>query len=269
MRIGSLFSGIGGLELGLEWAGLGTTAWQVEWEPHCRAVLRRHWPDAALYRDAHRFDVAGSERVQVIAAGFPCQPHAAMGKRSGVDDERWGWPAVERAIREHRPRVVVLENVRNLLRTGLGRVLRSLAELGYDAEWSVLRAADVGLPHGRARLFVVAYPGALRLEVFGQAYDDDGRLSLGDLPYRCDARIPPRPDAPASDWARYAGTGVTPGLRGRSDGIPERVDRVAALGNAVPPRMSEAVGRLIVNALPHNIGCDLDEDCMGCVEFLK
>jgi len=248
--IGSLFSGIGGLELGLERAGLGSKS---EVDPFCREILRRHWPDAELFGNAHEIDFDQVPSARVICAGFPCQPHAAHGLRKGTNDDRWGWPAVVRALDALRPDVLVLENVRNLLRTGFEVLLEDLRARGFDAEWSCLRACDVGLPHARQRVFVVAYPRKVGLQVFGPAYDDDGRLALGDVTNGCNARIPPGPAEDPDRWARYLEAGPPPGLRRRLDGIPRRVDRVASLGNAVPPRMSYAVGRLVVEAFRRRV----------------
>ena len=159
MRIGSLFSGIGGLELGLEWAGIGHTVWQVERDPFARSILARHWPDAD--RSVQDVTIAGSANlasVDVICGGFPCQDISTAGKGAGLAGERSGlWFEYLRIVRELRPRFVVVENVAALLSRGLDTVLGGLAEAGYDAEWFCLRASDVGAPHRRERLFVVAH----------------------------------------------------------------------------------------------------------------
>ena len=103
IRVGSLFSGIGGIDLGLERAGM-RVAWQCERDEFCRGILRRHWPDVHCYRDVRDVDGA-APRVDVIAAGFPCQPVSLAGKRAAQDDERWLWPEVARIVEgasEHR-----------------------------------------------------------------------------------------------------------------------------------------------------------------------
>lgn len=159
MRIGSLFSGIGGLELGLEWAGVGHVVWQVERDPFARSVLARHWPDAD--RSVEDVTIAGAANlapVDLICGGFPCQDISTAGKGAGLAGERSGlWFEYLRIVRELRPRFVVVENVAALLGRGLDTVLGGLAEAGYDAEWFCLRASDVGAPHRRERLFVVAH----------------------------------------------------------------------------------------------------------------
>ncbi len=159
MKIGSLFSGIGGLELGLESAGVGHTLWQVEAEAFPRSILARHWPGAD--RSVCDVRLAGSHNlapVEVICGGFPCQDISTAGLGAGLDGRKSGlWFEYARILREVRPRFVVVENVASLLVRGLDRVLGSLAELGYDAEWSTLSAAEVGAPHLRRRLFIIGW----------------------------------------------------------------------------------------------------------------
>lgn len=157
MRIGSLFAGVGGLELGLEWAGVGHTVWQVEREPFCRQVLAKHWPDAERFDDVRTVGAHNLAPVEVICGGYPCQPFSQAGRRAGSDDERHLWPEFARIIRELRPRFAVLENVAGHLSLGFGEVLGDLASLGYDAEWSCVRASDVGARHRRERVFVIAW----------------------------------------------------------------------------------------------------------------
>ena len=157
-RIGSLFSGIGGLELGLEMAGLGPVAWQAESDPFARQVLARHWPDARRFADVRDVTEASAERVEVVCGGFPCTDISLAGRGAGIDGPESGlWREFARVVGELRPRAVVIENVVALVHRGLGRVLSDLAACGYDALWFPLRAADVGAPHRRERIFVVAW----------------------------------------------------------------------------------------------------------------
>jgi DNA (cytosine-5)-methyltransferase 1 len=164
--IGSLCSGIGGLELGLERAWGARTLWQVEKSDYGRKVLARHWPDAARFVDVREVDARELAPVDCICAGFPCQPHSVAGSRRGRDDERWLWPAILHVVRELRPSWIVLENVPGLLSSdegaAFGQVLADLAACGFAATWSVLSAGDVGELEGRPaqkrqRVFVVAW----------------------------------------------------------------------------------------------------------------
>lgn len=152
-RIGSLFSGIGLLELGLEQAGLGSVAWQCEIDPWCRRVLAKHWPEAERFEDVRTMR---PRAVDVICGGFPCQPFSVAGAKRGLDDERWLWPDFARVIDEARPAIVVAENVPGLRARGLRPVLADLASLGFDAEWHHFRASDLGTPHERNRIWIVA-----------------------------------------------------------------------------------------------------------------
>jgi DNA (cytosine-5)-methyltransferase 1 len=158
VRIGSLFSGIGGLELGLEWAGVGRAVWQVERDEWCRGILARHWPDAERFDDVLSVGARNLAPVDLICGGPPCQDISYAGKGAGLAGARSGlWFEYARIVRELRPRFVVVENVSALLARGVDTVLGDLAEAGYDAEWRCIRASDVGAPHRRERLFVVAY----------------------------------------------------------------------------------------------------------------
>jgi len=162
---GSLFSGIGGLDLGLERAGMHCQ-WQVEKDAFCQKVLQKHWPDVTRYGDIR--GLSDLAKVDLIAGGFPCQPHSLAGERKASDDERDLWPEFARLIRELRPRWVVGENVLGLLSSEngsfFGSILRDLAEAGYDACWFVLSAAQVGAPHLRERVFLVAHSTSRGLE---------------------------------------------------------------------------------------------------------
>lgn len=166
---GSLFSGIGGLDLSFSRAGFDIR-WQVEIEPFCRAILKKHsamyWPNAVQHEDVKNVGKHNLESVDVIFGGFPCQPSSLAGYRKGQHDERWLWPEFYRVIREVKPKCVFIENVPGLLSanngTAFGGILRALARIGFDAEWDSIRAADFGAPHPRKRVYIVAYPKSQR-----------------------------------------------------------------------------------------------------------
>ena len=160
LTVGSLFSGIGGLELGVEHATGGRVAFQVERDAWCREVLAKHWPDAVRYDDV--CTVRGLPAVDILCGGFPCQDVSLAGKRAGFGGERSSlWREYRRIIADVGPRFVFVENVPGLLTADDGyafaEVLGDLAALGFDAEWDVFRASDVGAPHRRERLFLLAY----------------------------------------------------------------------------------------------------------------
>lgn len=156
--IGSLFSGIGGFELGFERTGKFETKWQVEIDDYATKILERHWPDVHRERDIRQCGRHNLDGVDCIIGGFPCQDISYAGKGAGLDGARSGlfFEAI-RLVCELRPRAVVLENVAGLLTRGLDRVLGTLAEIGFDAEWHCIPAAAVGAPHIRDRVFILAY----------------------------------------------------------------------------------------------------------------
>jgi len=161
LTVGSLFSGIGGLELGLERAGM-RVLWQVEKDPYALKVLAKHWPNVERFDDVREVGSHNLQTVDLICGGFPCQDVSLAGKRAGLQGERTTlWREFARIIRELRPRWVLAENVPGLLSSDsgmfFGQVLRDLAESGYDAEWQVLPAAAFGAPHKRDRVFIVGY----------------------------------------------------------------------------------------------------------------
>lgn len=157
LTVGSLFSGIGGLDLGLERAGM-RVVWQSEIDPYANRVLAKHWPDVPNLGDIKEIEWSKVERPDVICGGYPCQPFSQAGRRRGEEDPRHLWPWVKRCIGELRPRYAVLENVRGHLSLGGTTVIGELASIGYDAEWRVVSAASVGANHRRDRIIIVAYP---------------------------------------------------------------------------------------------------------------
>lgn len=236
MRIGSLFSGIGGLELGLEWAGVGHTVWQVEQDAYAQRVLAKHWPNARRYDDVRTVGAHNLEPVDVLCGGFPCQDISWAGDGAGLDGARSGlWSEYRRLIRELRPSYAVVENVSALLARGLGTVLGDLAELGFDAEWSCVFGCSVGAPHPRQRVFIVAYANGL-----------DGRARVRDSAARERGQVPTLDGAPRSraDWrARLANPSA---LYGGADGVPFGMDRNRAIGNAVMPAVGYVVGKMLL-----------------------
>lgn len=167
MKIGSLFSGLGGLELGLESAGLGETVWQVEQDALCLEVLERHWPHAKRFTDVRTVGADELVPVDLICGGFPCQDVSSAGRGEGLGGERSGlWFEFARIVGELRPSWVVVENVAGGALRWVDAVVSGLEQLGYQALPLPLSAGDLGAPHRRARVFVVAYADgySLRLE---------------------------------------------------------------------------------------------------------
>jgi len=228
MTFGSLFSGIGGIDLGLERAGM-TCKWQVEIDDFCQKVLTKHWPNVLKYKDIK--EVQNLPYVDLIAGGFPCQDISLAGKREGIKEgNRSGlWFEFAKIIRMVRSEYIILENVSGLLNNGMGTVLGDLATSGYDAEWQNLPASSFGAPHRRERVFIVAYANSL-----GCGYTQKRRNKVpifnGVLPQTL--------------WPWIS----EPPLLRSDDGVPNRVDRLKSLGNAVVPQVAEYIGKAIINS---------------------
>ena len=233
----SLFSGVGGGDLACQWL-LG---WQcvcyVEIDEYCQRVLRQRiadglLDDAPIWDDAKTFDGRPWRgRVDCVTGGPPCQPFSLAGKREGESDERNLWPAAFECIRQIQPRCGLLENVPGLISCGyFAAVLGTLADCGYDAEWGVLSAADVGAPHIRERLWIYFA-------------DTNGVRSQG---VRTTAQKP----WPQEQFERLVQAELRISLpAGSSGGVayryPNRVDRLRALGNGQVPLVAATAWRLL------------------------
>lgn len=156
MRIGSLCSGYGGLDMAAEALTGGRTVWVSDVDKGANKILAHRYPDVPNLGDFTVMDWSTVEPIDMLTAGYPCQPFSHAGKRAGTDDARHLWPEVLRCLTELRPPFALFENVRGHLSLGFDQVLADLASHDYDARWIVLRAADIGAPHGRARLFILA-----------------------------------------------------------------------------------------------------------------
>lgn len=226
LTVGSLFSGIGGIDLGLERAGM-TVKWHSEIDPYACRVLKKHWPDVPNLGDITQVNWEKVPYVDVIAGGYPCQPFSLSGNRAGENDARHLWPDFRNAISRIRPRYALLENVRGHLSLGGTAVVADLAAIGYDCEWRIISAASVGANHKRDRLIIVAYPNS----VGGPA-----RGTKRPVFWR-----------PSNYFDGHGWWRTEPAVGRMGHGIPRKVDRLRGLGNAVVPQVAEVVGRLIVS----------------------
>lgn len=156
LTIGSLFSGYGGLDMAVERVTGATPAWFVEYDTAPSTILNHHWPDVPNYGDVTKVDWETMPPVDILTGGYPCQPFSQAGQRKGTNDDRHLWPYVRQAIRVLRPRLTILENVAGHRSLGFDRVLGDMAEDGLHVRWASLRASDIGAPHHRERLFIVA-----------------------------------------------------------------------------------------------------------------
>ena len=265
LTVGSLFSGIGGIDLGLERAG-HRILWHSEIDNYACRVLKKHWPEIPNLGDVTTINWSEVPYVDIIAGGYPCQPFSSAGKRKGKEDPRHLWPYVLDAIRTIRPQYALMENVRGHLTLGFGDVLADLASCGYSAEWQIISAASVGAPHRRDRLFFVVYPDDARVRaserdmererstrfVFGDDLRNgiSGRgSSMADATgRRLEERQPESEKTQDSSLGSYevgSWWQTEPGMGRVAHGVPARVDKLRGLGNAVVPQVAELVGRLI------------------------
>lgn len=237
-----LFSGIGGFSLGLERAGMETVAF-CEVCQDAKNVLRKHWPDTPIFDDVRLLNAAtikraGIERVDVIAGGFPCQDISVAGKQAGLTGERSGlWGEYARIIGEINPRYVIIENVAALRSNGIGAVLSDLWALGYDAEWHVIPASCVGLPHQRERLWIVAYPSGEGLQKPILESLPDAFRATPEKPRFSDNWLSKR----VARWARSEPVQVGDGVSGRLASCAVR-----QYGNAVVPQIPQVIGQAIM-----------------------
>jgi DNA (cytosine-5)-methyltransferase 1 len=169
MKIGSLCTGYGGLDMAVESYFNAKTIWCAEYDKQASQLIEQRF-NIPNHGDIKAIDWASLEPIDILTAGYPCQPFSSAGSRKGSNDERHLWPYIKKAISVLRPRFVILENVRGHLSLGFKEVLQDLTEIGYDTRWQIVRASDVGAPHQRARLFIIAYPNSI-----------DWRVSLSDI----------------------------------------------------------------------------------------
>ncbi len=250
MKILDLFSGIGGFSLGLERAGFETVAF-CEIEPYCQKVLRKHWPDVPIFEDVRKLTAKDlPDDIRLICGGYPCQPFSLAGKREGQEDDRHLWPEVARLIQELRPDWFIGENVAGHITMGLDSALSDLEGLSYTWETFVIPACAVDAPHRRDRVWVVAHTS-------GAGLQKSACTGLGSISRA--AETPQRGLPGGAFTAKWRTWPVEPDVGRVADGVPDRVDRVRALGNAVVPQIPELIGRAIL----------AQEDCLRCRALLQ
>ena len=281
LRVLDIFAGIGGFSLGLHRASknFNTEAF-VECDPFCQAVLRKRFPGTRIYDDVTKF-TAEEKSFEVICGGFPCQDISSAGRQAGIEGEQSGlWKEYKRLIEEIRPNYAIIENVANLRSKGLIVVLKDLWSIGYDAEWAVVGASEIGAYHRRDRTWIVAYPAGQGLEGAGKGKKRRKAKRPSPLSRiffkkkkvtnssrkRLEIRGPKlerAPLPPLIDTSRYWEE-VKPPLCGVGNGFSsgiykdynekrfkdlisnERKSRLKALGNAVVPQIVEIIGRRII-----------------------
>ncbi|MEV2445774.1 DNA cytosine methyltransferase, partial [Paenibacillus larvae] len=227
----SLFSGIGGIDLAAKWAGIETAAF-CEKEPFPQKVLKKHWPDIPLYDDVRTLTkevleqdgiITRNRTIDLISAGYPCQPFSNAGKRKGKEDDRHLWPEVARLLQEIRPHWFLGENVAGHITLGLDDVLSDLENLEYTTQAFIVPACAVGAIHRRDRIFILAnsnskYGERSSERQIQRQFQIQRIIHYGSI----------------ETWARRS-TVYEPKLLRTHNGVPDQVDRLRSLGNAVSP----------------------------------
>jgi DNA (cytosine-5)-methyltransferase 1 len=283
LRVLDLFSGIGGFSLGLERTGGFETVAFCEIDPYCRAVLRKHWPSVPCYTDVRelgceQLETDGLGRIDCVVGGYPCQPFSFAGQRRGQEDDRHLWPEVHRLLASIRPTWGLFENVAGHINMGLDQVLSDLEGEGYTAWPLVIPACALDAPHRRDRVWIVAHSnmqrkcggrgkvqsshGKIQERHYDAKFSDAGEHGGADVADASSPRLSDNRGSEASTWrerlrtAGYAGCGrrggegwsPEPNVGRVAHGVPSRVDRLKALGNAVVPQIPEIIGRAILAA---------------------
>ena len=258
----SLFSGIGGIDLAFEWAG-GQVAAMCEIQPYCQKILRKHWPNVPLFEDIKNLRGTDVGAVDVIYGGFPCQPFSVAGVQRGKDDSRYLWPEFSRLVGEIKPRWIVAENVPGILRIAADDVCGDLERQGYAVGIWNFEAAAVGAKHRRERVFFVAHADSSRLQGSKQQgeFREKAGMQNAVKPERPSGAFIPDPSSPRCTECIGGGlqeTHASFGLCGRwesepcvdrvAHGLPHRVDRLRALGNAVVPQQVYPIFKAIMEA---------------------
>lgn len=243
MTHGSLFSGIGGFDLAAEWMGW-QNVFHCEWVDYKRNLLEKRFPYTNSYEDVSTTDFTIHRGgIDVLTGGFPCQD-ASIAKQDGQGQQglqggRTGlFFEMVRAIDEIRPKYVVAENVANILKTNRGSdftaILSELSRMGYNAEWRVCRASEIGAPHHRARLYLVAYPNSIRMQSGTTFFS---YVSAETSPFTW------RPFGTAVQISRGGAWESEPPILCVDDGVPSRLVRqqLHGYGNAIVPQIGHAI----------------------------
>ena len=257
IRTLDLFAGIGSFSYSLERlcpAGAFRTVAFCEQDSFAQRVLRKHWPDTPIYDDVRTIPTDGLGRIELICSGFPCQPWSVAGQQRGAEDDRDLWPEMVRLVEELRPQWLIGENVRGFVNEpmGLQRSLSDLESIGYQAVTFVIPACAVDAPHRRDRVWIVA--NAAQLQRNGsREYSEQSKRQVSEFRKRCgkifmaDTKRIRQGQATEPVNGGFANIWLPEPDVGRvAHGVPNRVDRLKCLGNAVVPQVVEKIGRAIL-----------------------
>ncbi len=257
-----LFSGIGGFSLAASWTGGIETVAFCEIEPYCQKVLHKHWPDVPIYPDIKQLRGEDIGSVDIVCGGFPCQPFSCAGKQRGKEDDRYLWPEMFRVIQETKPTWVIGENVPGLINMALEQCFVDLETEGYEVQPFIIPACGVNAPHRRDRVWILAYSSSQRLSERRHSRQSKAtkKTEAGVEPEfkRCGENVAHSESKRLQrEWAEreqiteaYGGEGlslcgcsygnqwaVEPDVGRVAHGVPDRIHRLKALGNAIVPQV--------------------------------
>jgi DNA (cytosine-5)-methyltransferase 1 len=230
-----LFSGIGGFALAARWAGIETVAF-CEIDSFCKRILGKNFPNVPIYHDIKTFNY--QSKVDILTAGFPCQPFSVAGKKKGKQDDRYLWPELLRIIKKSKPSWIIIENVPGVVGMELDNMLFDLDIEMYKAETLILPACAANAPHRRDRVWIIAHDYRKRCDC-RMYFGEDGHLQeniIGNIKALQQEWKKLKPIAwetcTAKDWLQ-----INADFGGTNDGLPYRLDRLKSLGNAIVPQV--------------------------------
>jgi len=243
IKLLDLFSGIGGFSLAAHWAGIETVAF-CEQDKFCQQVLKKHWPTVPIFDDIKKMRGDELEAVDIISGGFPCQPFSVAGKRRGSADDRALWPEMLRVIKEVRPTWVIGENVAGIINMELDNTLFDLEREGYEVQTFIIPACAVEAPHGRDRVWIVANSKSERCNKIKIHNETSFKNNVWKR-------------NPFCELSELEKMGETPNARNErgNDGLPDRMDRLKGLGNAIVPQVAYEIFKAIVEIEKGGLTC--------------
>jgi DNA (cytosine-5)-methyltransferase 1 len=248
MRHGSLFTGIGGFDLAAQWMGWDNV-FQCELDEWCLTKLNKNFPKIKRHKDIKTFDAKIYKgKIDILTGGYPCQPFSVAGSQKAKEDDRHLWPFMYERIKEILPNWIVCENVYGHIELGLDEVLNDLANIGYTSMPFVIPATSKGANHNRRRVYIVAYSSSNGL--------NEGKATLGNDKANDDSKEGTNENSDnegcsglwsTMEWGSKTpwGWGVEPPTLRVDDGLPERMDRIKGLGNAIVPQVALEIFKVI------------------------
>ena len=260
LKILDLFSGIGGFSLGLEATGGFETAAFCDIDPYCRNVLKKHWPNVPIFEDIRKLKGTDIGTVDIITGGYPCQPFSVAGKQKGVEDKRHLWPEYFRLIKKCRPTWVIGENVSGHIKLGLDSVIEDLESEGYATRTFSISASSIGANHKRERIWIVANAYGVndaigRVDRTIQETGGSGSIDERGSGTNANGFSQSSKNETLDSKKQFTNQNywkTEPNVGRVVNGLPNRVDRLKALGNSLVPQIPFYIGQTILRTYENN-----------------